>query len=77
MNDTIKKPIIQEMPSSHNKEQIQKAVAETYGEKFANDGFFILGSGIPSFIQTRKTETISIIRDFGTKKKPRKKRNKQ
>ena len=72
MNDTIKKPIIQEMPSSHNKEQIQKAVAETYGEKFANDGFFILGSGIPSFIQTRKTETISIIRDFGTKKKPRK-----
>ena len=39
MNDTIKKPIIQEMPSNHNKEQLQKAVAETYGEKFANGGF--------------------------------------
>ena len=72
MNDTIKEPLIQEIPLKRSKERIQNAVSEAYGEEFENDGFIILESGIPTFIQTRKPETISIIKDFGTKKKPRK-----
>ena len=72
MPQNIKEPLIQEIPLKRSKERIQNAVSEAYGEEFENDGFIILESGIPTFIQTRKPETISIIKDFGTKKKPRK-----
>lgn len=70
MNDTIKAPLIQGKKCT-KRERIRTTIEEAYGKEFAVNGFLILSSGIPSFTQTRKPETITIIRDFGTKKKPR------
>ena len=72
MNDTLKVPIEQGMKSCLRKGNLENAIEKAYGKEFADDGFFVLKSGIPSFIQTGKPESITIIRDFGTKKKPRK-----
>ena len=72
MNDTLKVPFTQGMTSCFSLGNLENAIEKAYGKEFADNGFFILRSEIPSFLQTRKPETITIIRDFGTKKKPRK-----
>ena len=47
MNDTLKVPIEQAMKSCLRKGNLENAIEKAYGKEFADDGFFVLKSGIP------------------------------
>ncbi len=72
MNNTTKAPLMQESFISHEPSRLDKAVADAYGPELAKDGYFIISSGLPSFSQISAPETLTITKDFGTRKKPQK-----
>ena len=73
MDNTAKKPLMQLSFIPSERGALQEAVTGIYGEAFANNGWFIISSGMPSFCQDSAPQTRTVVRDFGTTNKPHKK----
>ena len=73
MDNTATKPLMQLSFFTSAKDTLNEAVAEVFGESFADNGWFIMGSGLPSFCQDDVPQRMTVLRDFGTTKKPNKK----
>ena len=71
MDNTSLAPLMQESFFQPEKDALSRAVGEVFGTAFAEDGFMVIASGLPSFNQTGAPERKTIIKNFGTKKKPR------
>ena len=72
MHNTILEPNAQESFLKEAMSPLDDDVKKVFGENFTKGGYFMFSSGIPSFTQIKAPDTISVTRNFGTSKKPRK-----
>ena len=72
MHNTTFPPIEQVSLFNQQKSNLDKAISATYGKELVNDGYLVIKSGISSFQQTEAPKVHNIIKDFGTRTKPRK-----
>ena len=73
MDNTATEPLMQLSFLAPARDALNEAIADVYGEAFANNGWFIMNSGLPSFCQDAIPQPTTVIRDYGTTNKPHKK----
>ena len=71
MYHTTNAPIEQVSLSTIQESHLDQAVSAAFGRELVEDGYFIVGSSIPSFHQTQSPSTAVVSVDFGTRSKPR------
>lgn len=72
MHNTTFSPIEQVLLFNQQESNFDAAISATYVNELVDDGYFVIKSGISSFKQTSAPKINKIIKDFGTRTKPRK-----
>ena len=72
MYNTTFPPIEQVSLFHQQASSLDEAISTTYGNELVNDGYLVIKSGISSFRQAEAPKVYKIIKDFGTRTKPRK-----
>ena len=72
MHNTTFSPIEQVSLFNLQESSLDTAISATYGNELVDDGYLVIKSGIGSFRQTATPKVYKIIKDFGTRTKPRK-----
>lgn len=72
MHNTTFLPIEQVPLFNEQESALNTAISRVYGNELVNGGYFVIGSGISSFQQTEAPKIHKILKDFGTRTKPRK-----
>ena len=71
MNNTTFVPFVQESFFSPAADPLTESVANSLGPDFADQGFFVLSSGLPTFRQACAPEIITMTKNYGSKQKPK------
>ena len=71
MYHTTPAPIEQASLFTVQESRLDQAVTAAFGQELVKNGYFIVGSSLPSFRQTQAPSTATVTMDFGTRSKSR------